>query len=289
MKLHLPALLFLAVGACHSGLPEAARPDALPWKIQPDGWREDPAWYDGTAEKCVYQASRPIYGVERSYLATAYTNKQAMDRGTSTKPSDGQGTEVFKHHWSERIETERYDYDFSTASFTTTDRFLPFKLTASTQEDCGASFKQVWWQGERLRRWESVYFPDAGVIEGTLGRSDIVFEDALPLVLRDFPFEQGGNQELWVLPSQKSTKRAAMEPQPMRVESRGQEELELPVGTLAAQRLDLVEAKDGKLRASFWFASASEAPWMHVLLQYEAADGVRYALASHERTAYWER
>ena len=43
------------------------------------GWRTDPAWDDGKAEVCVYEATRTIYAQERRYLATAYTDKERAD------------------------------------------------------------------------------------------------------------------------------------------------------------------------------------------------------------------
>lgn len=287
-RLLLGTLCWLS-SACHSADSAPATGEVLPWVIQESGWRSDPAWHDGQAEKCVYAATRSIYGVERRYLAVAYTNKQAMDPRTSTKSVDGTGIEVFKHHWSERVETENYDYDFSTASFTTSDRFQPFKLTVGTQEDCGASFKQVWREAQQLRSFESVYFPGAGIRSGQLERQDIVFEDALPLVLRDFPFEQQGAHELWVVPSQKSTKRVPFAPELRRVVARGEERLELPIGEMLGQRLDLLDATSGELEASYWFASDGSPPLLHALVRYEGAGGVSYALKSHLRTAYWER
>jgi len=263
---------------------------ALPWRLRDGGWRTDRVWYDGKAEKCVYEATRTIYGLERRYLATAYTNKQHMDAGTTTKSADPEArgaVEVFKHHWSERVPTENYDYDFSTASFVRTDDLGPFKLTAATQEDCGASFKQIWRAGRGLDWLESVYFPGGGLREGKIGRLDVCFEDALPLVLRDYPFEAsdgGGPRRLRVVPSQKSTRSVPFEPQAMELVPRGAETLELPVGSVEAFRLDLL-AQGGEPRASFWFALEG----LHPLVRYEGPEGITYRLRSIERTAYWER
>ena len=258
----------------------------LPWTSPADSWRTDRAWYDGRAEMCLYEASRSIYGVDRDYVAIAYTNKQQMDPRTTTKATSD-GVEVFKHHWSERVPTENYDYDFSTAVFIESAALAPFKLTASTQEDCGASFKQIWRDGRRLSWFESVYFPEAGMREGKLD-ADVVFEDALPLVLRDFPFEETGRAfSLTVIPSQKSTRSVPFEVVERLVTSRGREMLDLPAGRIEAWRLD-VSTPGGPAVASYWFAAEGAAPWLHALVQYEGA-GVKYRLQSIERTAYWER
>ena len=115
-----------------------------------DTWRTDRTWHDGLAEKCTYQAQRTIYGTARSFEAIAYTNKENVDTQTSCKSKTAEGVEMFKHHWSERVPTEKYDYDFSTMSYTRAADMAAYKLSAATQEDCGASFKEVWRDGERL-------------------------------------------------------------------------------------------------------------------------------------------
>lgn len=284
--LALPLVLspLAGLGTCGPTSPDGA----VPWALREEGWRTDAAWYDGQAEKCVYEASRRIYGVARTYLATAYTNKQQMDPRTSVKAT-GEGVEVFKHHWSERAPTESYDYDFSTAVFVRTADLSPFKLTVATQEDCGASFKQVWDQDGELRYLESVYFPGAGMSEGECDRGSHL-TDALPLVLRDFPFDSamGTRKAFELVPSQKDTHAVPFESEPCTVKLAGRETLSLPVGDVDAFRLEL-SMRDGSVRATYWFAADGTAPWLHALLQYEDVHGTHYRLRSIERTAYWER
>lgn len=249
-------------------------------------WRASSLWRDGKAERCVYQASRVIYGAPRAYRAIAYTNVERYDAATTTK-SEGGGREVFKHHWSETVPTENYDYRFSTCTYTDAATLEAVKLTVGTQEDCGASFKQVWREGGRWKYWDSVYFPGAGTRSGELGeRESLHFADELTLLLRDGSFTAGDVYELELLPSQKSTRQAPFEPQLVRIEYVGQEPLELPIGALTAHHL---RAELGALRADWWFAAESAAPWMNVLVRYRDSAGVSYELASLERTAYWER
>lgn len=280
-------LLFTCASAC--SVSEATdTQQSAPWTTTSNSWRTDAAWYDGLAEKCVYEATRTIYGTERQYLATAYTNKQWMDPKTTTKANEAKGVEVFKHHWSERIETENYDYDFSTASFTRCDDLAPFKLAVSTQEDCGTSFKQVWREGGEAHWMESVYFPDGGLRQGTLASAAFQPTDALTLILRDFPFGETDAIPLSVLASQKDTHRVSFEFASREVRSLGTETLELPAGKVGAEHLQLVD-EGGRVLADYWFASETAAPWLHALVQYRDATGVSYKLASLERTAYWER
>jgi hypothetical protein len=286
---HAAPLLALALfAACRGGSPgEAER--AVPWALRQEGWRTDPAWYDGRAEKAVYDATRVLYGIERDYPAVAYTNKERYDPETTVKSSGDDGLEVFKHHWSERAPTENYDYDYSTSSFVGAADLTALKLSAATQEDCGASFKVVWrgTQGGALRWFESVYFPGAGQREGTLAGA-VHFADSLTLVLRDYPFEAPVPVELALVPSQRSTRQVPLEPVEFRVEHRGRERLELPAGALEAEHLS-ARATDGSAAYELWFAAEGAAPWLHVLLQYEDHEGTRFRLRSLERTAYWER
>lgn len=277
--MHAPARSLFAVSLLVAGV-------APMGPAAPADWRVDPAWHDGRAEKAVYAATRSIYGVERRYDAIAYTNKQRMDAASTVK-DDGGAVEVFKHHWSERVPTERYDYDLSTAAFVDAGSLDGFKLTAATQEDCGASFKQVVRADGGFAWLESVYHPGGGVREGRLP-AGVVFEDALPLVLRDFPFDAPERRTLAVVPSQKDPQRVPFEPRAMSVVHRGRERLDLPIGAVDAHRLELVDA-NGRTRATYWFDADGSAPRLHVLVRYAGPGGVTYALAEHERTAYWAR
>ena len=279
----------LVVGllACSPHGESDAGDGAPPWELRERSWRTDPVWHDGLAERCVYDATRTIYGVERVYLATAYTDLERADERSTVKTEEPGGVEVFKHHWSERVPTERYDYDFSTACYVRSADLACFKLTAATQEDCGASFKEVWRAGRGYEYFESVYFPGAGRRSGTLD-GGAVFEDALSLVLRDFPFdEERAALALSVIPSQKDTRAVRFDPLEMEARSGARETLELPCGSVPAVRVDLVAA--GEVRARYWFALDGGAPWLHALVRYEGPGGVRYSLRSIERTAYWQR
>jgi hypothetical protein len=277
----LPRLLLGTAVALSAGALTGGGDDA--------SWRTDPAWYDGRAECAVYDATREIYGTERTYVARAYTNKQRNDPETGVKSAHDEGTPVFKHHWSERVPTENYDYDFSTVTFSRTDDLSLFRLTAATQEDCGPSFKQVQRRGDRLEWLESVYFPGAGTREGSLAAApDVVAEDQLSLVLRDFPFEEGAERALRVLPSQKSPRRVSFRPDHRTARWAARETLDLPVGRVEAHRVDLV-AEGGRIVGRYWFAADGTAPWLHALVRYEGPGSVTYRLRELERRAYWER
>ena len=252
-------------------------------------WRDDPVWHDGLAEKCVYEATRTIYGKERRFLARAYTDKERADPASAVKTDAEGGVEVFKHHWSEIVPTEKYDYRFSTMVYVRADDLSPFKLTASTQDDCGASFKEVWRDGVKLHWADSVYFPGTGRREGSLERSgETAFCDGLPLTLRDFPFDAPADRTLRLVPSQKDVHRTAFEAGPRTVRHAGRSTQKLPIGDVESHELHLV-APDGSVEAKYWFAADGAAPRLHVLVRYEGPEGITYRLQSQERTAYWHR
>jgi hypothetical protein len=275
--MRLTCLAPLLLTACTA--PVAAAPG--------DGWSTDRAWYDGLAETCTYEATRTIYGLERRYEAVAHTNKENVDPATTCKSATSEGLEVFKHHWSERVPTENYDYDFSTMSYTLAADLSAWKLTAATQEDCGASFKEVWRDGARLCWAESVYFPGCGRKEGRIV-GDAVFFDALTLRLRGYDFEGRRDLELAVVPMQKDTHSVPFEPEKRVVRFAGTSEQDLPVGKVRAHELQLVKP-DGAVEARYWFAADASAPWLHALVRYEGPQGVTYRLKRHERKAYWKR
>jgi len=252
-----------------------------------DSWRTDRVWYDGLAEKCTYEATRTIYGAERRYEAYAYTNKERVDPRTGVKTDAEDGLEVFKHHWSERVPTERYDYDFSTMTYARATDLAVWKLTASTQEDCGASFKEVWRDGSDLRWFESVYFPGAGRRDGKLGGDTVLF-DGLTLTLRGFDFENRKDLDLSLLPMQKDTRAVSFERERRTVRYVGTSELDLPVGRVRAHELALLKP-DASVEARYWFAADESAPWAHALVRFEGPQGITYRLAKHERLAYWKR
>ncbi len=277
--------LLLALGACRGGGADAAE-RSLPWTVRDGTWRTDPVWYDGQAERAVYDATRVIYGRDRIYTATAYTDKERVDPATTVKSAGEAGLEVFKHHWSERAPTESYDYDFSTSTYTLCGDLSPYKLTAATQEDCGASFKEVWRTPGGGFAWlESVYLPGTGRRSGELA-AGAHFADALTLFLRDYPFDAPAPMRLALIPSQRDNRRRPFEPQAFTVDYAGRETLALPLGSVDAHHLS-VRAGDGSEAYELWFAADGSAPWLHALLRYRDGAGTRFELRSLERTAYW--
>ncbi len=159
-------------------------------------WRTDPVWYEGKAEWALYDAQRTIYGKPRYYEATIFTNKQHMDPATTTKAAnwrDANTIEVFKHNVSEMIETDNYTYRFLTTCFVDTKTLEPYKIIASSQEDCGTTYKQFVIEDGQVHATSNSYFPKEGTQDTSYRRSGqsrhFAFHDTLTLTLRDYPFD----------------------------------------------------------------------------------------------------
>ena len=264
-------------------------------------WRTDPIWYDGKAEYLVYDAVRPIYGKERHYEAVLITNKQQMDPKTTTKSADWQApgqVEVFKHNLREVIPTENYVYKYLTTAFVRTDNLQPFKLTMSSQEDCGATFKHYVADGSRVKVDSFVYFPGGGPKHVEYAEpGGMQFEDDLSLALRGYPFENPPKEAmvLGVVPDQTLTHATPATPIQSRILFQGKETLDLPIGTVEAYKLQVVidggdgaDAPGGR-EVTYWFAADGGSEWLHMMVKYDGPFGVKYELKSKKRWDYWVR
>lgn len=241
-------------------------------------WVDDPVWHDGLVEKAVYDASRVIYGRPRAYTAVIFTNKEQHDLGTLTKAStSAQTLEVFKHHHLEVVPTPNYDYKFATASHLSVEGLRLTRLEASSQEFCGASFKQFELRpgSSRLSFHAFSYMPEAGVEKGEVevGDAPLVPFDALPLWLRGYDFAARPTVAIQLLPGQKSNRATPTRPVAAEIRYAGDEP--------DAHVLQL--AQGGRVLGAFRMARDR----LHVMVGYDGADGVTYRLRSVERTDYW--
>ncbi len=271
--------------------PAAGQTDAL--QSFTADWRTDPVWYDGQAELADYNATRIIYGQHRDYVARIMVNKEKASPRTFTKAADDQGREVFKLHVRDDPPTEKYTYHFSTMAYIGTDDLKSLKLDMGSQEDCGASMKLVVNHNGELNWKQYSYFPNEGWREGEMDDppANLVFKDAMPLVLRGYPFDEPRDIDLAVLPDQKTTKWSPMRPKRMTVRYVGRETLDLPIGSVDAHHLRLVprgwkgqDAYKSREHVDYWFAA--DPAMRHVMVRYDS-QGQTYRLQSLKRGAYW--
>ncbi len=254
-------------------------------------WRDDPVWHDGQAECATYEATRVIYGQARSYVARVYLNKEHASPKTFTKSSDGTGRAVFKLHMREDIPTENYTYHYSTMCYVGVDDLKSLKLDMGSQEDCGATFKQYVNHAGELTWVQHSYFPDEGTRSGRMQpRQEFVFEDALPVVLRGYPFDDPpGEMVLQMLHDQ--TDNHLTLPDELSGEGAvlryaGREALDLPFGRVEAHHLVVVRG-EGAGELELWFAA--EEALGGVMVRMRSSDGRELRLKSVERRAYWRR
>lgn len=269
-------------------------------------WKDDPIWYDGKAEYAVYDATRIIYGKPRNYEAVMITNKQKMDPQTTTKAQDWRNPdtfEVFKHNVREVIPTDNYDYKFLTTSFIGTSDLKPYKLVMSSQEDCGATYKQYVVQNNKLLADQYVYFPAVGHINQQYNLpSKFQFYDSLFLTLRNHTSvtksaigdsNQNNAQSIMVLPDQTDTHETRYKPCKTIINYIGEENITLNDGSqINSQHLKVTLEADGATEAftaDFWFAADNSPQWLHILVKYSDQAGQTYLLKSNKRWAYWER
>ena len=255
------------------------------------GWRDDPVWADGLAEIAVYQATRNIYSTPRSYEARFITNTEYASPETFTKSDDAAGRAVFKFHVREDIPTDKYGYHYSTMCYVGTDDLKSLKLDMGSQEDCGATFKQfinhagkMWWK-------QLSYFPGEGERTGEVEPpANLVFFDALPLVLRGYPFDEPrpGNITLKVLPDQTTNRFGPTRLEDWVVVYVGREDVELTSGPTEAHLLELRFAgptREARPPIRMWFAADPDR--LHIMVKYEGPGGQTYELDSVRREAYW--
>jgi hypothetical protein len=217
------ALLFvLAVCACeapplHPGLDWAPSERASPgfWDT----------WGDGNAELASYRGTVTRYGERREAELVLVTVTEPLDRRTLIK-DDGAGdpVQVLKLNAMLRFQTGIYPYTVMTSTFAPTDgyfaeRFAPARISMSAQEWCGHTWLGAWPGRTETRVHGISYFAEEGERTETLPTEDALFEDALPLMVRelDGPFLGGATHaEVTLVPSLWSSRRdhAPLAPSP---------------------------------------------------------------------------
>jgi hypothetical protein len=290
--LMVPAVLAAALQA--GG--QTPTPPANPFASFATAWRDDPVWYDGLAEIAIYDATRTIYGKQRHYKATLYTNKEKASSKTFTKSDSNSGREVFKHHLREDVATENYDYHFSTMAYVGTSDLKSLKIDMGSQEDCGATFKQYINHAPpgqpSVVQWRQFsYFPKEGHKRGQYeATNNFTFANSLSLVLRGYPFAEPRDISLTTLADQRSNKLTDAQPIQTVVQYVALETIDIPLGQIEAHHLRVSYISDESTESviqHYWFAA--DASLLHVLVQYTGPNGQTYRLRSVERRAYWKR
>ncbi|MBF9140114.1 hypothetical protein [Hymenobacter properus] len=287
----LPLLLSASLLGCNTPEKEQAKGRApasaqalqavLPYFDQ--GWAMNKLWEDGQAEVATYAAERMIYKKKRAFEYTMITVKEEFNQQYNVKTDDYQRDDLFpvmKINQFCSIQADEYPYHYLTSLFFRRDQPVAlYKMTTSSQEWCGNTFKSIIDDGVNFEMWYHSYWDGEGSNSRDL-RRDVFLEDALPYTLRSLKFDQKPAFDLTVLDLQQ-TNRA----KPPVYYQAHLTTAEAPADALnpAAWRVTLQLAPDKQSTYVF----AKEYP--NMLLRQATWDGRTLQLKAHRRYAYWPK
>ena len=268
---------------------EKTGPPAPAQALQPimrhfdEQWAMRKHWDDGLAEVATYDAERVVYRKKRQFELTLITVKEEFNREFNAKTDDYKRLDVFpvmKVNVFCQIPADQYPYHYLTSLFFRRDQPVALhKLTTSSQEWCGNTFKAIVDDGVNLKQSYNSYWDQQGTGSRDL-RRDVLLEDALPYTLRTLRFDQRPTFGLVVMDLQQTSKAA------------------LPLYYLA--RLTTAEAPAAEAAAPAWRVAVQLAPgkqnvyWFaraypNILLRQTTWDGRTLRLKSQRRYAYWPK
>jgi hypothetical protein len=295
----LKALAGLAMIAALLGNGRAIRAAEVPFGEAFDAsWSLDALWDDGQAEVATYDAERTIYGKAWPHEETRIVVAEPMRTDQLVKPeAPYEGKPIvpaLKYNVVTRVQTFNYPYQFMTSLFV--ERSAPQRMIKgvfSSQEWCGATFKDLMFRSDPPRYTADSYWEDQARIDAPLPwGEDALLEDQLPLALRGLKIEAGDMVRAQLIPSQVGSKAilpVALEPIVIRWQNA---ESALEAGgrryTPAEQWVARVWRDPNATKNSPFigrFVFDAEPP--HVLLQYELRGGHKGTLKTLRRWAYW--
>ncbi|WP_017730549.1 hypothetical protein [Nafulsella turpanensis] len=246
-------------------------------------WATDTLWDDGLAEVAVYDAEREVYGRTRDFEYTFILVKEDFNQAYNVKTDDYSREDLFpvmKVNKFARIPTQKYPYHYLSSLFF--KREAPntlHKMTQSSQEWCGNTFKLFEHTGDHYRYEYTSYWDGQG--DGEMQLPDTLwFEDALSYTLRALRFEVGLTFDQTVLESQVTN--SAPEPKVYQAQFKvSEDETVLSDTVRPAWRVE-AQLEEGKTN-TYWFAKE----YPNILLKQQSWDGRNMELKSATREAYW--
>ena len=248
-----------------------------------ESWAMNQLWEDGQAEVATYDAERIIYKKMRQFEYTQITVKEEFNQQYNVKTDDYQRADLFpvmKVNQFCQISTDQYPYHFLTSLFFRRDQPVAlYKMTTSSQEWCGNTFKALVDDGVNFKETFNSYWDKQGM--GSLDlRRDIVLEDALPYTLRSLKFESLPKFTFTVLALQQTNQAKPPEYYQARLST-----VDAPIAEASepAWRVSLTLAV-GKTNV-YWFAKR----YPNLLLRQTTWDGRTLKLKAVRRYAYWPK
>ncbi|WP_162425853.1 hypothetical protein [Pontibacter pudoricolor] len=281
IKLYGFCFIFFMLAACST--PDASeqetnRHETIKAHFNTD-WAMNKLWDDGLAEVAVYDAERVVYGNKREFEFTMITVKEDFNSEYNVKTENYNRDDLFpvmKINQLCRIPTDNYPYHYLTSVFV--HRQYPWdlhKLTTSSQEWCGNTFKSIT-RGRNFILNYSSYFDGQG--EGTWQLpTDLLFEDQLPYSLRALRFENKPTFNVTIAETQQTNKAA----QPKEYDAT----VTTIAATIAGKATWLVNVHLAPNKVNqYWFATA----YPNTLIRQKTWDGRTLELKKISRYAYWQ-
>ena len=290
-RLFLLSLGLVLIGAC---TPDRERTEAPKVRasvqalqgIRPyfdEQWAMNKYWEDGLAEVATYEAERTVYKKKRRFEYTLITVKEEFNQEFNVKTDDYQRADIFpvmKVNAFCQIPTDQYPYHYLTSLFFRRDQPVAlFKMTSSSQEWCGNTFKAIVDDGVDLEESYNSYWDQQGTGSRKL-RRDVLLEDALPYTLRTLQFGRQPAFDLTVLDLQQTNKATPPVYYQAHLTTTDAPSADVPA---PAWRVAVQLAPDKQ--NVYWFAKA----YPNLLLRQATWDGRSLRLKSQRRYAYWPK
>ena len=248
-----------------------------------ENWAMNKYWEDGLAEVATYEAERVVYKKKRRFEYTLITVKEEFNQEFNVKTDDYQRGDLFpvmKVNEFCTIPADNYPYHYLTSLFFRRDQPVAlYKMTSSSQEWCGNTFKAIVDDGVNFKESYNSYWDQQGVGSRDL-RRDVLLEDALPYSLRALRFNLKPAFGLTVMDLQQTSK--ATEPIYCQAHLTTTEAVANEAGE-PAWRVAVQLAPDKQ--NVYWFAKA----YPNGLLRQSTWDGRTLKLKSTRRFAYWPK
>jgi hypothetical protein len=284
-------LIALTMPACAPDAPQTEKPTARAsvqalQAIMPhfdEQWAMNKYWEDGLAEVATYDAERVVYKKKRQFEYTLITVKEEFNQEFNVKTDDYQRPDLFpvmKVNAFCQIPTDQYPYHYLTSLFFRRDQPVAlYKMTTSSQEWCGNTFKAIVDDGVNFKENYNSYWDQQGTGSRDL-RRNVLLEDALPYSLRTLRFGQQTAFDLVVMALQQTSKATPPEYYNAHLST-----TEAAAGDTPAPAWRVAVQLAPDKQNVYWFAKT----YPNILLRQTTWDGRTLRLKGQRRYAYWPK
>lgn len=283
MNFRLSAMLvlfwmLLATTAINAQAPATQVTEADPFASFSRSWCDRPSWIHRT-EVATYQRAKVKDSVA---LATIVTQKVMADPVTKNRAADPAAPglrEAIQQTTAEIGTADRASAPLRSLVFVGASDFKSLRIDISA----GLTFKQFINHKGTLEWHQFSAEPGDSHRTGKYSPpKNLLYENAIPAVLRGFPFAGTTKSfDVALLPNQSTKSLTPAEPVPATVKYIGREEITVPMGKCDTHHVMVTWEQSGKIiQRNFWF-SADEA-LMNVMVRGEMADRETYELKTLE-------